>query len=128
MTESEQIQFIKDHPRMGVVNIAPAIGLSYRKTRDLIEKHGIVRFTARTWDDKDDQFLLDNYATMKIEWIMKELNRTKQSIESRANLLGVCRRPQCAKPKEDNEYDKVLNFGRGVIRVAPGHTVYRMGW
>ena len=127
MTEEDKVTFIKSHPRMSILKLSEALNISYRSARALMEKHKIVRTISRHWTYEEDFFLMENYASMSIELVEKKLNRSKSSIESRANILCVQRRPQSPR-KIDSEYDKMLNNGGGVIQIAPGHIVHRMGW
>ena len=128
MTEEEKVAFIKSHPRMGIANISQELGISYRQVVKLIDMHNIVRYTSRAWSAEDDIFLMDNYRKISLSLLMKELDRSKSSIESRANILGIYRNSKGSNKLYDTQYDKMLNNASGVIKVAPGHIVHRMGW
>ena len=126
MTEEEQVSYIKSHPLMGTLKISHELKISNRKVCKLIKEHGIVRTMSRRWIKEDDDFLIANFKTMSQQQLAKELDRTYKSINKRAHELSCTRKERPIVNVSD--YDKMLGNKRGAVMVAPGHTVYRMGW
>lgn len=81
----------------------------------------------RKWTKKDDQFLIDNYTSLSMKELADRMNRTKYSISSRIQKLGLSNLHFKKKPWTEVEEQYLRNYGKlysiEVITAALGRTV-----
>lgn len=68
-----------------------------------------VKSTRREWTEKEEQFLVENYKSLRVKGVSEALNRSVKSIEARANKLrerGYTIEIQPQWSKEDTEFLK----------------------
>ncbi len=56
------------------------------------------------WTAEEDDFLRLNYHSMSLEEIVRNLERTKETVRTRAFLIGLKGRGGMVQMKRDNEY------------------------